>query len=99
MQGAPGNFNWGGQDMQAVGKPDIYIDGEATAAYLADCRLTQRQRMLDQGFIEPLIERHSLLPEVQLAAIFALDRENRVSHEGAVRHQRGGGGTTEEGQP
>ena len=55
MQRRPAYSDRGIKDVKAIGEPDIEVDRHRAIGNLTDCRLSQRQRMLDQGLIEAFV--------------------------------------------
>jgi hypothetical protein len=55
--------------------------------------------MFDQGLKEAFIQPHTFLPERQLFRRLVVEREDRISHEGADRHDLGVLGSPAKGEP
>ena len=70
--------------MQAVGEPDVDVQGQRAGANCPDGLLADRDRMLTEGPPEAFIEPNTFLPERPLAFICRGCKGYRVLHKGAV---------------
>jgi hypothetical protein len=70
--------------VQAISKPDIYVESQRPRAYSANRFLADGDRMLPQGTPEAIIEAHAILPEARLPVVRGLGQGNRVLDKGAV---------------